>query len=60
MRNSLPKFLGGNMKEKLEAKLAAYQKEFEQTKANANALQGAIQAVSSILAELEVEPAKAE
>jgi len=47
-------------KEKLEAKLKDYQSQFEQLKANLNALQGAIQAIQSLLAELEAENKKEE
>ena len=42
-------------KEKLQAKLLEYQAAFDQAKANANALQGAIQDVQFWLAELEKE-----
>jgi len=42
-------------KEKLEARLKDYQVQLDQLKANANALQGAIQAVQQLLAELEQE-----
>lgn len=47
-------------KQKLEAKLREYQAQFEQLKANANAMQGAIQAIQGLLAELEAENKKEE
>ena len=43
------------IKEKLEARLVEYQTQLDQLKANANALQGAIQAVQQLLKELEDE-----
>jgi len=49
---------GGEMtKEKLEAKLREYQAALDQLKANANAMQGAIQAVQQLITEIDAEAA---
>ena len=45
-------------KEKLEIRLREYQAQFEQLKANANAMQGAIQAVQQLINEIDAEAAK--
>ena len=59
MRNDLHTFSEENMdKQKLEAKLREYQAQFEQLKANANAMQGAIQAVQQLITEIDAEAAK--
>jgi prefoldin subunit 5 len=47
-------------KEKLEAKLKEYQAQYEQLKANVNALSGAIQAIQNLLDEFEAETKKEE
>jgi prefoldin subunit 5 len=47
-------------KEKLQEKLLGYQQQLEQLKANANALQGAIQAIQGLLTELEETEKKSE
>ena len=44
-------------KEKLEAKLREYQAALDQLKANANAMQGAIQAVQQLINEIDAEAA---
>ena len=44
-------------KEKLQAKLKEYQEQFEQTKANANALQGAVKAIQQLINEIDAEAA---
>jgi prefoldin subunit 5 len=44
-------------KEKLEIRLREYQAQFEQLKANANAMQGAIQAVQQLITEIDAEAA---
>jgi len=58
VRNDLHTFSEENMdKQKLEAKLREYQAQFEQLKANANAMQGAIQAVQQLITEIDAEAA---